>query len=207
MNRTPPFVPILAAALLSFVLLSPSGGGSPFAPAPTCRPGKVSHNYVVDVPAAYRQRNYGRSCVWSSTISMLRAMGDTRHADWLRRNRIGGAGPGSLNAAFRQMGVPYAYTVDGDVGLLDWALKHNRAVGIGYGAYHAQLLIGHSGGNAIILNNFSNGTKVYRVPWNEFLARWRRTPPEGGWAWVALPKGVVPPPEVPYYAGDISCEI
>lgn len=192
-------LPFIAIGLLVVLLLASSeNGASPFSPQ-TCRPGRVPHNLLIEVPEEYRQRNYGSSCVWSSTISMLRAIGDHKSADWLRRNRGGGAGPGSLNAALSQIGVPYAFTTDGDERLIEWALKHNYPVGIGYGSHHAQLLMGRKDGQAVILNNFSNDTEVHTVPWSTFIQRWKNCPPVRGWAWVCVPKGIVPPPEVPLY--------
>jgi hypothetical protein len=188
-------VVVLCAAILAS---EDSGGGGTF--YPTCRPGKVPHNLCPEIPQPYRQVNYtGNSCVWSSTISMFRAIGDHKNAEKMRRNYRGPCGPQRLNSALRQMGVPYAYTVDGDEKLLLWALKHNRPVGIEYGGNHAQLLVGKQNGYALILNNYSNGTEIHKVEWNEFRSNWRRR--YNGWAWVVLPKGVVPPPEVPFSRG------
>jgi hypothetical protein len=193
-------LPIIAIAVLAIVLAtSNDSGGKLFAPKPTCRVGRVTHNYFVDIPEAYRERNYtGNSCVWSSAISMLRGMGDHTNANWIRRHCAGPATVKTLANVFKRLGIPYLYTINGDTKLLKLALKHNRSCVIGYWDNHAQLYVGAKNDQSIILNNYRNGTKLYGNTWQSFLAEWRA---QGGWAIVAFPTHIVPPPEVPFYGG------
>jgi hypothetical protein len=162
-----------------------------------CIRGDVTHNNFVQLPPAYRQHNYGPSCGWATTIMLCRAQGLYKEADWLRANRSGPSGPWSINPTLTALGIPYAFTIDGDERLLDWALLTNRGCGIGYPTMHATMLVGKKyRGNAayaIVLDN--NHTERYtEVPWDDFLRGWRGC---GGWAWAIIPANSSPPPETP----------
>lgn len=193
-------LPIIAGIVLLLLVLSspekgPGNSVNPFS-SPTCKLGEVPHNYMVDLPTSWRQKNYGPSCVWATTISLLRAQGLFEEADWIRQNRSGGAYPSLLNSTLDKLHVPYVYTTDGDTRVLEYALKTNRGCLIGYGPYHATMLVGKQNGQAIILDN-NHVTRYTKLPWDEFVSRWKRCPPEGGWACVIVSNKTAPYPEVP----------
>lgn len=186
----------LAAICLAVVLLAAIAEGDSagtFAPLPPCIPGRVHHAKFLDMPPDWRQRNYGPSCAWATTISMLRAQGLDSAADKLRKHYRGPAGPSDIHPALDRLGIRYAYTIDGDERLLDYALRSNRGAGVHWYRGHATMLVGKRDGKAVILdNNFPHGYTLR--PWAQFIREWKAN---GGWAWVIVDRRGQPLPEYP----------
>jgi hypothetical protein len=185
-------IPIVAC----FVLAASWDGTARDSSGSTCRIGTVPQGLFVDVAPAWRQSNYGPSCGWATTISMLRWQGLHKQAEWMRRNRSGGSGPHNIYPALNKLGVHYVSTVDGDERLLEWALATNRGCGLGYTSYHATMLVGRRNGYAVILDNNHVGKYRY-VEWNKFVRDWKKCPPAGGWAWAIISDSASPPPQTP----------
>jgi hypothetical protein len=85
----------------------------------------------------------------------------------------------------------YAYTVDGDVEFLEWALRTRRGAGITYFPNHAVNLVHLDHQWAGVLDN-NRVDQIIWIPRADFLARWKAY---GGWAWTLV---YDPPPPVPY---------
>jgi hypothetical protein len=147
---------------------------------------------AVDLPPALREANWGGgSCVHASTVHLLHWQGEHDLAAWWRRHYRGGEYASRLHARLEQAGLRYAYTVRGDVGFLEWALRTRRGAGITYYPQHAVNLVHLDDEWAGLLDN----NRIERIVWvrrDEFVRRWQAY---GGWAWTLV---YDPPPPIPF---------
>lgn len=192
----------LAALLLSQLgdETSPStcDGGSCPAPCEALRvpenelPRAASIAPVVDLPRELRTTNWGGgSCVHASTVHLLQWQGHHELAKWWRETYSGGEYSTRLHERLHQAQLQYAYTVEGDVTFLEWALRTRRGAGITYFPNHAVNLVHLDHERAGLLDN----NRVEQIIWierQEFLSRWRAY---GGWAWTLVYN---PPPPLPF---------
>lgn len=143
---------------------------------------------TVNVPRADRQPNWlGQkrqgSCVWASTITLLRWQGRYATAEWLRKNYGDGEWPEDHVAKLDRAGVRYAYVTNGDVRFLEWACKTRRGAGVTVkGGAHCVNLVHLDAKWACLLDN-NAVAKVIWVPRETFLAEWRAS---YGWAFTVL---------------------
>jgi hypothetical protein len=130
----------------------------------------------VDPPAEWRHKNYGSgSCVHATTETLLEWQGlHDQAAEWRRRYSGGEAtAQQSHTRKMDSMGLKYVTTTNGDTRLLEWACETRRGCGVAFPAGHCVALVGHEEGQAVLLDN--NHVDHYdRIPWDEFVARWKR---------------------------------
>lgn len=147
---------------------------------------------VVDLPPELRTTNWGGgSCVHASTVHLLQWQGHHELAKWWRETYSGGEYSTRLHERLNQAQLQYAYTVEGDVAFLEWALRTRRGAGITYFPNHAVNLVHLDQERAGLLDN----NRVEQIIWidrQEFLSRWRAY---GGWAWTLVYN---PPPPLPF---------
>ena len=133
---------------------------------------------TVNLPEVLRQENWRGSkgegsCVWASTISLLRWQGRDRAADWIRRNYGNGEWPEHWAALADKAGLRYAMTTDGDVQFLEWACRTRRgaAVTVMGGAHCVNLVHLDDKWACLLDNNFPD--KFQWVPRETLLAEWK----------------------------------
>lgn len=153
---------------------------------------------TVNLPLSMRQKNWighqdQGSCVWASTVSLLRWQGRYRTADWVRRNYGGGEWPEDHVAKLDKAGIRYAYVTNGDVRFLEWSCRTRRGAGVTVmGGAHCVNLVFLDDRWACLLDN--NDVQHYRwVPRETFLAEWRAS---HGWSFTVLYSPLPPPPVV-----------
>jgi len=151
---------------------------------------------TVNVPLALRQSNWlgnrrQGSCVWASTVSLLRWQGRYRTADWVRGNYSGGSWPDDHVAKLERAGIRYAYVTNGDVRFLEWCLRTRRGAGVTVlGGAHCVNLVFLDEHWACLLDN--NDVQRYRwVPRATFLAEWQAS---YGWGFTVV---YAPTPPLP----------
>lgn len=154
-------------------------------------------NDVMDLAPSLRQKNWvahgGGSCVIASSISLLRWPGEpelNRKADEMRKRYGGGQSPGSMTPKFKDMGIRYVVTTDGDWQLIKWACDTRRGCAVGYGAGHCQNLVGMTKTHVILMDN-NHPQRFDRVEIESFKRKWRSL---GGWAFSFV---YDPPPPAP----------
>lgn len=157
--------------------------GSPVAPSvPNLVP--VNERPIVNVPLVMRQENWlgsqrEGSCVWASTISLLRWQGQPKLANWIRKNIGNGSWPEDFMARADKAGLRYAMTTTGDVRFLEWACKTRRGAGVTVmGGVHMVDLVHLDAQWACLLDN-NAPSKFIWVSRNKFLAEWKAS---YGWA-------------------------
>jgi hypothetical protein len=135
---------------------------------------------TVNIPLALREQNWGGgSCVWASTIPLLRWQGRYDLADEVRKTYSGGEYPEDHNAKMDKLGIKYAYTTKGDVGFLEWALRTRRGAGVTVmGGAHMVDLVALDNKYACLLDN-NHIDKFLWIPRETFLAEWKSS---YGWA-------------------------
>lgn len=149
-------------------------------------------NGMADLPPAMRTSNWGGgSCVHASTYHLLMWQGYPDLAKWWKETYSGGEYSTRLHERLEAANLKYAYTVDGDVSFLDWALSTRRGAGITYWPNHAVNLVSFDTDTAGILDN-NRKDNIINVPRNEFVPNWQGY---GGWAWTLV---YVPPPPLPF---------
>ena len=184
---------VVKALLLALVLLVPLAGCEK---AVTMKP-LTKEMPTVNVPTADRQSNWlggqGQgSCVWATTISLLRWQGRSRTADWIRRNYGDGEYPEDLAAKFDREGIRYAYVTNGDERFLAWACRTRRGCGITVmGGAHMVALVHLDAEWAAILDN-NSVSKFKWVPRVTLIAEWKAS---HGWAVTPIYTPAAPLPQ------------
>lgn len=147
---------------------------------------------TVNLPPSLRCANWGGgSCVHASTVMLLRWQGQFEMADQWRATYSGGEYAQRLNQRLEAAELCYAFTLRGDEGFLDWALRTRRGAGVTFWPGHAVNLVHLDEQWAGLLDN----NRLESVIWisrAEFIPRWRHY---GGWAWTLV---YAPPPPLPY---------
>lgn len=152
---------------------------------------------AMDLPESMRTRNRppdvrsAGSCVHCSTISLLKWQGQHEMAAWWRDQYSGGEYDDRLIKRMESAGLRYAYTEDGDMGFIEWAVKTRRGAGVFYKPSHAINVVGMDSENVYLLDNNRVG-EYEAVPRSEFAWSWKNRYGGFGWALVGYP---IPPPE------------
>lgn len=139
---------------------------------------------TVNLPAVLRQENWlgnrgEGSCVWASTISLLRWQGRYNTADWIRRNYGNGEWPEHWAELADKAGLRYAMTTDGDVEFLEWACRTRRGAGITVmGGVHMVNLVHLDDKWAALLDNNATSKYIW-IPRETLIAEWKAS---HGWA-------------------------
>jgi hypothetical protein len=156
----------------------------------------IQERPVVNIPLALRQENWaGRegsgSCVWASTISLLRWQGRYETAAWIRSHYGDGEWPEDHVAKLDKIGVRYAFVTNGDVKFLEWCCRTRRGAGVTvHGGAHMVNLVHLDSQWACLLDN--NSVEKFRwVPRSEFLSEWHAS---NGWAFTVVYSPAAPMP-------------
>jgi hypothetical protein len=143
---------------------------------------------VVNLPEALRQKNWlgnqgEGSCVWASTISLLRWQGRYETANWIRRNYGNGEWPDHWSELANKAGLRYAMTTNGDVEFLEWACRTRRGAGVTVmGGRHCVNLVHLDDKWACLLDNNAPQKYIW-VARETFLAEWKAS---FGWGFAVV---------------------
>ena len=153
---------------------------------------------IVNPPVTLRQRNWvlgsreNGSCMWASTITLLRWQEQYALADRLRRTRGGGELPSQFAKRLNTAGVKHVAHSAGSAAFLEWACltRHGAVIVIGGKGDHAVNVVHMDESVVYLLDN--NQPREYQVvPRDEFLRNWKKA---GGWAFVPLYNPAAPLP-------------
>jgi len=139
---------------------------------------------IVNLPVALRQENYNNgSCVWATTISLLRWQGQYEMADWIRKARSGGVLTSKLLQSMDKAGLTFAGTDEGDVSFLEWSCRTRRgaAIVINDGA-HMVALVDMDEDRACILDNNSIEQYIW-ISRGALIREWKKS---GGLAFTPV---------------------
>ncbi|MEL6895909.1 MAG: hypothetical protein AAFP90_07395 [Planctomycetota bacterium] len=198
--RSPHFIATVSVALLLLVaVLSMSNGINAETTYGSMTPQQLAQRIERQWPRELRSRNRDSgSCVFVSTETLARTMGNDRLADYISRNFRGGEYASRMNRKLDRLNVRYAMTDQGDSQFLDWALGNTtgakRGACITLKGPHMLNLVhldppGTPGARAIIIdNNFPNRQETWTR--DRLIRDWRR---RGGWAFTIF-DGSPPPP-------------
>lgn len=181
--------------VLTVLLLATAAGcdPQPFVVKPAIK----QERPTVNLPLSMRQTNWlgnrgEGSCVWASTISLLRWQGRYRTADWVRSNYGDGEWPDDHVAKLERAGIRYTFVTNGDVKFLEWCCRTRRGAGVTVmGGAHCVNLVFLDDRWACVLDN----NDVQRYHWvrrETFLAEWRAS---YGWGFTVVysPTPPLPP--------------
>lgn len=152
---------------------------------------------VVNPPLKDRQENWlgsqrEGSCVWASTITLLRWQGRYFTANRIRQKYGNGEYPDDWAAKMEKEGLRYAFVTNGDVRFLEWACRTRRGAGVTVmGGAHMLNLVHLDDKWACLLDN--NNTGKYKwLPREMFLAEWRAS---HGWGLTVVYTPTAPLPQ------------
>jgi hypothetical protein len=159
-----------------------------------------------DVPEELRQQNWGieGSCTHASIVSALRYHGQEEMADWWRVKYRGGETVYGAAWKLTQAGVPFTYTITGDMEWLEWAVRNRMCVILFHVPhYHCVNLVDMTDTTVTLLDN-NTPDRYITISRQRFYDIWMwrgylDTPSKGSAGWaiaICLP----PPPPWP----DIS---
>jgi len=117
---------------------------------------------VVNLPETLRQENYNNgSCVWATTVSLLRWQDQYKMANWVRKARSGGVAVSEILQSMEKAGFRFSGTDNGDVAFLEWACQTRRGAAIViHGGAHMVALVDMNQKRVCILDN--NDIKRYK---------------------------------------------
>jgi hypothetical protein len=150
---------------------------------------------TVNLPLDLRQANWvgesgEGSCVHAAIVNLLRWQQEYAEADhWHDTYANGEYADDSWNYGdnlarkFNSEGVPYAYTVEGDVKFLEWAISTRRGAGITVkGGRHMVVLVYLDNEKAGLLDSNDVSHVIY-VDRDRLIAEWQNS---HGWAVTTL---------------------
>lgn len=157
-------------------------------PRPYNPPGATGFTEVIEIPQAYRVKNYaGGSCAFASASCALHSQGEHELANHIRRNYSGAAYPEDIMNIIDEVGLKYSY----GEGMNFLRAIHQRRLTswVGWPRGHVVNFVGIDENYVYVLDN--NYTEAYtRIPIDRFEWEWQ------GWA-VALSEKSTPPSLVP----------
>lgn len=140
--------------------------------------GLVAERPTINLPPSCRQANWGGSCVYASTVSLLKWQGRTQTANWIRRHCGGGASLKTIVSRLESIDARYAYSTGYDVSFLEWSIRTRRGAGVVVWKGEHMVALVHLDSNwACIMD--PNTQRFHWMSRGMFLADWRRS---GGWA-------------------------
>jgi len=142
---------------------------------------------VVNLPLSMRQENWlsggSGSCVWATTISLLRWQGEYELAEEVRQSRGGGVWLGELFAELDAIGITYAGVCNSEEWFLEWACETRRGAAIPImGGRHMVALVEITETEACILDN-NSVEKYLWLPRNVLISDWKNS---GGYAFTPI---------------------
>lgn len=129
------------------------------------------------------------SCVHASTATLLHYQGQHELAEWWIANYNSGEYEDRLIRRLEAAGLRYAWTTDGDMEFLEWAIRNRLGAGIFYFPSHAINVFGIDENFVYLLDNNRNSDYI-AVARKEFEHRWKNE--FGGFSWTIV--GTPPPP-------------
>jgi len=147
-------------------------------------PGASGYTEVLDIPKAYRVKNYaGGSCVYASTSCSLHTGGKHDLAKWVRANHSGAAYATDVMKIYDDAGLKYTY----GEGMDFLRACHARRLPslIGWPRGHVVNFVGIDSQYVWLIDN-NSPDEYTRIPINEFRNEWQ------GWC-VALVEKSIPP--------------
>jgi len=139
---------------------------------------------AVNLPLSLRQHNWignrgEGSCVWASTITLLRWQGRYQMADWIRQHYGNGEVPDDWAEKMDRAGIRYAYVTNGDVRFLEWCIRTRRGAAVTVlGGAHCVNLVHLDGTWAALIDNNAPMNPIW-IPRKRFIAEWKAS---YGWA-------------------------
>lgn len=157
---------------------------------------------VANLPELLREwnwlsKNQEGSCVHASTVYHLRWHGQFKLAKWWRENHSGGESASSIQRYWTAAKIPFDKTEEGDPKFLEWATRNRHGSIIWFFPSHCVHFCGLAivdGQKYGILCDNNRVEKYIRVPYEEFVKRWREY---GGFAMATT---LPPPPPKPWPA-------
>ncbi|MGN6545010.1 MAG: hypothetical protein ACTHK7_08165 [Aureliella sp.] len=194
-----------AVAALFLAILFTGCAVEPPRPLTRPRPPPPAEVPVVDLPAVLREwnwtdRNGSGSCVHASSVYHFRWQNQLELAAWWRQTHAGGETASSIQSYWRQAGIRYSCTENGDPAFLEWATRTRRGAIIWFFPSHCVHFCGFStvdGQSYALLCDNNRIEKYIRVPREEFLRRWKEY---GGFACTAL---FAPAPPLPWQCYEV----
>ena len=147
-------------------------------------PGATGNTQTLDIPHAYRVKNYARgSCVYASTSCSLHTEGKHDLAKWVRANHSGPAYASDVMRIYDDAGLKYTYGEGMDFLRSVHSARFSSLIGWPEG--HVVNFVGIDSNYVYLLDN--NWIDEYRrIPINTFRREWQ------GWC-VALAEKSIPP--------------
>lgn len=148
-------------------------------------PGAIGYNQTLDIPQAYRVKNYTKkgSCVYASTSCSLHTQHKHDLAKWVRSNYSGGANSEDVMEIYDKAGLKYSYGEG--MNFLREVHKSRFSSLIGWPYGHVVNFVGIDENYVYILDN--NQIEEYKaIPIDRFRQQWQ------GWC-IALAEKSIPP--------------
>jgi hypothetical protein len=146
-----------------------------------------------NLPKAARQENWrgpngNGSCVYATTVSLLRWQGQDNAAERIQQYG-GGADYATLEKVLQRENIKYRSCDDGDESFLVWACQTRRGCGVVIDeGQHFVALVGMTDRYVQVLDNNSVEHFIW-IPRAAFLKQWRNA---GGWAFTVMYSPVPP---------------
>lgn len=143
---------------------------------------------IVNLPVSMRQENWqgsngGGSCVWASTVSLLRWQGQYELAELVRREADNGEYLEELFADLNEFGIDYAGVCNGEEWFLEWACETRRGAAIVVmGGMHMVDLVEITEDEVCLLDN-NNVEKYLWLSRTVVLNDWKNS---GGYAFTPV---------------------
>jgi len=170
---------------------------------------------ILDIPVKLRQENWNASdppwnrtpiregwpgsCVFASTVTLLRVHGFDATATYWRNNYQGGSSASKIVNTLNESNLKFALEVYGQEEFLDWACRNRLGAVIFFKPRHCCNLIDLTDTHAFVIdNNHPNATEIYTR--EKFLRMWKKpfnTQGTGGGNGFAFTLVYPPPPPWP----------
>lgn len=183
---------LLLAVLLCLPFMGCEGQNGLFVP-----PAVNTERPLVNPPTQDRQKNWRGnknegSCVWASTITLLRWQGRYATAEKIRRKYGNGEWPDDWMAKMEAEGLRYSLVTNGDVSFLETACHTRRGAAVTImGGKHMVNLVHLDDKWACLLDNNDPGS-YHWVSRASFLAEWKAS---YGWALTPIYTPAAPLPQ------------
>ena len=150
---------------------------------------------IVNLPLELRQQNWllhnSGSCVWATTVSLLRWQGQYELANRIRNTEGGGVYLGELFSDLDRAGVRYSSVCNGEEWFLEWACKTRRGAGIVVmGGQHMLALVEITDDMVCLMDN-NQVDKYLWYPRNVIMSDWKSS---GGYAFTPIYEPAAPLP-------------
>lgn len=183
--------------LLALMLCIPFAGCDDVFNQGLFTPAVVKERPIVNPPVKDRQKNWlgnkrEGSCVWASTITLLRWQGRYATAEKIRKKYGNGEWPEDWMAKMEKEGLRYSSITNGDVSFLETACRTRRGAAVTImGGAHMVNLVHLDDKWACLIDNNDPGNYKW-VPRASFIAEWQAS---YGWALTVVYTPAAPLPQ------------